>query len=172
VGPQALERQFARTPYAASFSSGGQSFVLVTLHVVYGDEQVRAKELGAIARWLSGWGERDDEWRRNLLALGDINIDQAHGSLENAFVATGLHPADGLVGLPRTIFDSPSAPHYYDQIAWFADPAKGPALTLGCLGSGQFDFVPLLQGTLTKLELSWHLSDHYPLWVEFSTRGG
>jgi hypothetical protein len=31
-----------------------------------------------------------------------------------------------------------------------------------------FDFVPLLQGGLTKTQLSWKISDHYPLWVEFS----
>ena len=30
-----------------------------------------------------------------------------------------------------------------------------------------FDFVSVLQQGMTKLELSWHLSDHYPLWVEF-----
>jgi hypothetical protein len=30
--------------------------------------------------------------------------------------------------------------------------------------------VPLLQGGLTKTALSWKLSDHYPLWVEFSGR--
>lgn len=95
-----------------------------------------------------------------------------HGDLVNAFVSTGLHPADGLVGLPRTIFDSPDEAHYYDQIAWFTDPRRGPALTLRCTGSNHFDFVPLLQDSLTKTQLSWHISDHYPLWVEFSVRDG
>jgi endonuclease/exonuclease/phosphatase family metal-dependent hydrolase len=28
--------------------------------------------------------------------------------------------------------------------------------------------VPLLQGGLTTTQLSWKISDHYPLWVEFS----
>jgi hypothetical protein len=69
---------------------------------------------------------------------------------------TGLHPADGLVGLPRTIFDSPDEAHYYDQIAWFTDPRKGPALTLRCTGAKYFDFVPLLQDAMTKTHLSWH----------------
>ncbi len=170
VGAEALDRQFARTPYAASFRSGETPFVLVTLHVLYGEERERAKELGAIARWLAKWGERDEEWRQNLLALGDFNIDRVHSELENIFVSTGLHPADGLVGLPRTIFDSPDDAHYYDQIAWFADPRKGPALTLRCTGANYFDFVPLLQEAMTKTQLSWHVSDHFPLWVEFSTR--
>jgi hypothetical protein len=30
--------------------------------------------------------------------------------------------------------------------------------------------VPLLQAGLTKTTLSWKVSDHYPLWVEFSAR--
>ena len=170
LGPKALDRQFARTPYAASFTAGAQSFVLVTLHVIYGDERARMKELHAIAHWLANWGERDDDWRKNVLALGDFNIDHAHGPLQNAFVSTGLHPADGLAGLPRTIFDEPQAGHYYDQIAWFTDPKKGPALTLSCRGAGHVDFVPVLGGKMTKTELSWHVSDHYALWVEFSVR--
>ena len=68
------------------------------MHVLYGHERERAKELGAIARWLAKWGERDEEWRENLLALGDFNIDRVHSEFENVFVSTGLHPADGFVG--------------------------------------------------------------------------
>lgn len=77
VGAEALERQFARTPFAASFRSGETPFVLVTLHVLYGEEGECAKELAAIARWLAQWGERDEEWRQNLLALGDFTTSTA-----------------------------------------------------------------------------------------------
>jgi len=30
--------------------------------------------------------------------------------------------------------------------------------------------VPLLREGQSLVELSWRISDHYPLWVEFSTR--
>ena len=53
VDAETLTRQFARTPYAASFRTGETPFVLVTLHVLYGEEVERAKELRAIARWLA-----------------------------------------------------------------------------------------------------------------------
>jgi hypothetical protein len=69
--------------------------------------------------------------------------------------------------MPRTIFDKPQARHFYDQIAWFSDANKGPMLTLACLGADGFDFVPALRGTQTLNALSWHISDHYPLFVEF-----
>src|SRR5918997_6548357 len=50
----ALRRQFARTPYAVSFRSGEKTFVLVTLHVLYGeDEQERLPDIRAIAEWLA-----------------------------------------------------------------------------------------------------------------------
>ena len=72
--------------------------------------------------------------------------------------------------MPRTIFGTDGAARFYDRIAWFVDRTKGPMLGLEWLSSASFDFVPLLQGGLTKTALSWKLSDHYPLWVEFSTR--
>src|SRR5919112_2442148 len=37
IEPDALERQFARTPYAVSFRSDTKTFILVTLHVLYGE---------------------------------------------------------------------------------------------------------------------------------------
>src|SRR5690606_16394183 len=36
VAPDALTRQFARTPYAVSFQAGADTFILVTLHVLFG----------------------------------------------------------------------------------------------------------------------------------------
>jgi hypothetical protein len=106
----------------------------------------------------------------NLVALGDFNLDRQGNPLYEAFTSTGLTPAAALNEVPRTIFDSPSKKHFYDQIAWFTDPLKGPALVLEYTSAGTFDFVGLLQGNLTKTELSWRISDHYPLWVEFSVR--
>jgi len=176
-GPQvaagALSRQFARTPYAVSFVSSGQTFILVTLHVDYGKQPgERVPELAGIARWLASWAEREYGWDHNLIALGDFNIDRENDPLYQAFTSTGLTPAPQLAGLRRTIFDKPDAPHYYDQIAWFTrGQKKRPVLNLDCTDGGSFDFVPELQGDRTLTQLSWHISDHYPLWAEFAIPG-
>jgi endonuclease/exonuclease/phosphatase family metal-dependent hydrolase len=164
-----LEKQFARTPYAVSFLSQGQTFTLVTLHVLYGDKAGdRVPELRAIAQWLASWAEQEFGWDHNLIALGDFNIDRAGDPLFQAFTSTGLVPAPSLDGLPRTIFDDPGAEHFYDQIAWFTKGQKRrPVLTLEALAGGHIDFVPELRGERTLNELSWHISDHFPLWVEF-----
>ncbi|MFJ6636964.1 endonuclease/exonuclease/phosphatase family protein [Streptomyces sp. NPDC091376] len=165
-----LDRQFARTPYAVSFFSQGQTFTLVTLHVLYGkDPADRVPELRAIAQWLADWAEQEFGWNHNLIALGDFNIDRADDPLFEAFTSTGLVPAPQLTGLPRTVFDDAGAEHFYDQIAWFTKGQKHrPVLTLETGAGGQVNFVPQLQDDKTLTELSWHVSDHFPLWVEFT----
>ncbi len=170
-----MQRQFARTPYAVSFLSQSATFTLVTLHVIWGTHAAqRLPEIREIARWLADWAGGADEFGANLLTLGDFNIDRANDPLYQAFVATGLRPPPQLAALPRTIFDDPRKPHFYDQIAWFAGtPGPSnltPPLSYGGVG-GNFDFRPALQGALSTVELSWHISDHYPLWVSFSVRG-
>lgn len=172
VGPDALQEQFARTPYAASFISGGQTFILVTLHVLFGKSaKERIPELKGVARWMASWAEQEAEWRHNLIALGDFNIDRKDDDAYKAFVSTGLHVPDELCDIPRTIFGSPDSARHYDQIAWFTS-AKEDLLTLDYGGSaGSFDFIKHALTEMTTQEVSWRLSDHYPLWVEFGIRG-
>lgn len=177
VEPDALKTQFARTPYAVSFRSGDQTFILVTLHIKYGDNSAeRVPELKAIADWLAGWANEINHWGHNLIALGDFNIDRKNDALYQAFTSTGLTIADDLHNLPRTIFSKPDQPdleHFYDQIAWFSrQNGKLPALSLNYSRGGNFDFLQagLTNRNLTKTQISWMISDHYPLWVEFTVR--
>src|ERR671916_302003 len=176
IGPDALDRQFARTPYAVSFRSEGKTFILVTLHVLYGeDPEERVPELKAIAEWLAEWARDVNGWDHNVIALGDFNIDRRGDALHDAFVSSGLDIPEDLQGVPRTIFADPGRPHldkFYDQIAWFAGRNGLPALSLRYSRGGFFDFTgaALTARGLTKTQLSWRISDHYPLWAEFSTR--
>lgn len=159
-----------------SFRSGGKTFILVTLHVLYGeDEDERVPEIRAIAEWLARWARDVNGWDHNLIALGDFNIDRRGDPLHDAFVSTGLDIPDELQDAPRTIFSDPQNPElnkFYDQIAWFAGRNGLPALSLRYAKGDYFDFTKsaLTSRGLTKVELSWRISDHYPLWVEFSTR--
>lgn len=175
ISPGALKRQFARTPYAASFRCRAQTFILVTLHVLYGDSPAeRTPELAAIATWLDQWARTMNDWEgnHNLIALGDFNIDRRGDERYEAFTSTGLYVPESLHQVPRTIFsnlDEPHAEHFYDQIAWFTEENNRPALSLPYRRGGHFDFTEAaLPGRdLSKHSLSWHISDHYPLWVEF-----
>lgn len=167
----AFQRQFARTPYAVSFLRKDQTFVLVTLHVNYGDSPAdRVGELTGIAKWLRNWAERMDDYGQNLICMGDFNIDRKDDPLWQAFTSTGLTPAPGLEAFPRTLFASleqPDLESFFDQIAWFQTVKGKPYLSMAFRQSGQINFEGAVLTHLDKTKLSWRMSDHYPLWVEF-----
>jgi endonuclease/exonuclease/phosphatase family metal-dependent hydrolase len=171
-----LHDQFVRTPYAVSFRRGGKTFVLVTLHVKYGSgEAERVPELQGIADWMADWAKRTTEWEQNFIVLGDFNIDRAGDPAYEAFFSRGLRPSKFHANLPRTIFDKDDAPdkaRFFDQIAWFHKDEKA-MLNMADKSGGNIDFRPLVyrDSGLTLAKMSFRVSDHYPLWVEFDLTG-
>lgn len=174
ISENALRNQFARTPYAVSFRAGTTTFILVALHIDYGnDSSERIPELKAIARWMADWARRSNRWHHNLLTLGDFNIDRKDDELWKAFTSTGLIVPGDLHQVPRSIFADPNNPalnKYYDQIAWFQTGRGSRRLSMDYLQGGGFDFLPHVytDTTLSKNSVSYRISDHYPLWVEFA----
>ncbi|TXF83902.1 endonuclease [Neolewinella aurantiaca] len=172
VGENTLKDQFVRSPYAVSFRSESKTFILVTLHIIYGKKSKdRIAELKGIARWLSDWATDINAYDQNLICLGDFNIDERGDLLDQTFLAEGLYvpPALQDPSVTRSIFNKDK---YYDQIAWFSGSNGKPKLSMDLLAAGNYDFVPLLWNpdTHSKLQHSWMVSDHYPLWTEFSIR--
>lgn len=174
IEERVLKKQFARTPYAASFVCGSTPFTLVTLHVTWGERpKDRVPELEEIALWLARWAKGGDPWGSNLIALGDFNIDRKDDPLYQAFTGTGLKSPDPLNHVPRTVFDDPdpNAPpnhrNFYDQIAWFTGARSIPALSFEYSNAGMFNFADRLIRADSTTQLSWRISDHFPLWVEF-----
>ncbi|TET50617.1 MAG: hypothetical protein E3J64_08010 [Anaerolineales bacterium] len=160
--------QFARTPYIVGFVAGGERFVLLTVHIKYGDvPEDRLPELRAIADYAANEirdrariGEAEEA---NLIVLGDFNIDKrGDNPLFQAFVSTELFVPLGLMGLKTTYG---SEPKYYDHIAWF----RGD-FDLDYTGrAGVIDFAGAVYQELTTRQMSYRVSDHFPLWVEFIT---
>jgi hypothetical protein len=132
--------QSARTPYAADFIRDGTDFILTIVHVLWGMAPAdRIGELTAFAKRMRGWADRPEDGNRNLLVLGDFNLDRTDDPLFDAFVSTGLWPPAELNDVPRTVFDDDKHHHHYDQIAWFSDPTKPnmPSLLDGLTYTGQ-----------------------------------
>ena len=169
-----LQQQFSRTPYAVGFRCLDKSFTLVNLHVIWGSSRLeRLRELKAIANWMGDWSNDPYAWDQNLIVLGDFNIEKEDSDLYRAFTSTGLRVSEELRRVKRSIFDNPGRDlSFFDQIAWFAENGAGKALDLDYVTAGNFDFTKAGMNSrgLDKQSLSWHLSDHLPLWVEFSVR--
>ncbi|MCH7879417.1 MAG: hypothetical protein IH914_08915 [candidate division Zixibacteria bacterium] len=151
---------------------------MVTLHVYYGlksKPEKRIPELEKLAKWLAGWAKTLKRYGKaghghNLLALGDFNIDRVGDDLYDAFTSTGLSTPSELDDVPRTIFYDPEDSRkdmHYDQIAWFEGSRGIPRLTLEYKSGGFVNFTDSVMRDLTNTSLSWRMSDHFPLWVEF-----
>ncbi|WP_096086243.1 endonuclease/exonuclease/phosphatase family protein [Agaribacterium haliotis] len=169
-----INTQFVRTPYAVSFKAGKETFILLTAHIDYGHSaHDRIPELKAIARWMADWAKKTNRYHQNLLLLGDFNIDRHGSDLWQAFTSTGLYVPNALHNVKRSIFtgdhDSPMADKFYDQIAWFKSGSNRARLNMEFISAGGFDFLPHVYSdqNLNKTSISFRLSDHYPLWVEF-----
>lgn len=169
VSKNVMQEQFVRSPYAVSFRSKHQTFILVTLHVLYGTKASdRVKELKGIAQWLSSWAKDVNAYHQNLILLGDFNIEARGDLLEQTFLSEGLYVPEGLRSkeVSRSIFNDTK---FYDQIAWFNGSNGQPKLSLEFVRGGSYDFVTtaLKNRGLSKQKLSFMISDHYPLWAEF-----
>lgn len=170
ISEGAFSRQFVRTPYAVGFKAGSKTFVLVTLHVIYGDSPAdRTPELKAIAEWLKNWAGEMYAFDQSLIVLGDFNIDRQGDERYEAFVSTGLKVPEDLYGIRRTVYEGSTK--FYDQIAWFQNEQNVSQLSIKYVKGDLFDFVPhvLNSRNLTASQLSWRISDHLPLWTEFAT---
>lgn len=169
ISINAMNEQFVRTPYAVSFKSKGQTFILVTLHIKYGKKSSeRIKELKGIAQWLADWASNINAYHQNLITLGDFNIDARGDLLDQTFLSEGLFVPDDLQNntVTRSVFNKTK---FYDQIAWFNNRNDVPNLSLSYVKGGNYDFIPfaLKNRNETVRSLSYLISDHYPLWVEF-----
>ena len=160
--------QFARTPYIVGFCAGNERFVLLTAHIKYGEvAEDRLPELQALAEYV-GHEIRDrarfqDAEESNLIILGDFNIDKrGENPLYQAFVSTGLTVPPQLLGVKTTYGTEPK---YYDHIAWF----MGDLDLNYSERAGAIDFAGAVYQELNLRQMSYRVSDHFPLWIEFIT---
>jgi endonuclease/exonuclease/phosphatase family metal-dependent hydrolase len=169
-----LRHQFARTPYLVSFASIDESiaFTLMTLHIDYGKKPAdRTPEIVTFANRLRDAAADPDEFSRNLIALGDFNIDRWNDPNGQAFVSAGLSPPQELLDQPRSIFDKSKTQHYFDQIAWFTSGDQEELALRYTKRAGRIEWTKYVLTDLSNTAKSWRISDHYPLWAQFARPG-
>jgi len=170
-----LDRQLVKPPYLMSFTSAGRPFALATVHVIWGDDDLapRAREAEALAKMLSRAasgprGAAADDFRASMITLGDFNLTGPDDEVFKALVDNGMQPDAGTLEAPRTVNDDPGEAIAYDQLAWFRPPHPG-ALTFKRLAGDTFAWNQhVLQGA--QGDTTFRISDHFPLWIEFSVR--
>ena len=161
------QEQFDRTPYIVGFRAGTERFTLLTAHIRYGALPAeRLPELIALAEYtareIRDRATAPGAEERNLIVLGDFNIDRRDDNpLFNAFISTGLNVPQQLVGVKSTYN---TEARYYDQIGWFMDESFNLKYTEK---AGSVDFSGAVFKDLSSFLMSYRVSDHFPLWVEF-----
>lgn len=161
------QQQFDRTPYIVGFQSAHESFALLTAHIRYGAQPAeRLPELQSFAQYVAGelrTRAKGKGEETNLIVLGDFNIDdRGDNPLFRAFVSSGLVVPEELLNVKSTYNTKPK---YYDQIAWFMGDLDLPATGR----AGSVDFAGAVFKEQSLSEMTYRMSDHFPLWVEFIT---
>jgi endonuclease/exonuclease/phosphatase family metal-dependent hydrolase len=165
--PGAIREQFARTPYAVAFQSHGLTFILTTVHIIWGKgAKQRTPEIAAIADWLKQWSKSIDGRGHDLFVLGDFNIDRkANDANYRALTETGLTTPLELDKIARTVSaEDGNDGQFYDQIAWFPDNLK----LRYTKRAGRIKWKGQILTDIDPFEVTFRISDHYPLWTEFA----
>jgi endonuclease/exonuclease/phosphatase family metal-dependent hydrolase len=172
-------RGFDRGPYMAAFATRGAfSFLLVNVHLFYGGDsgpelERRALEAYALAWWAQRRHKSPYAYVPDIIPLGDFNLPKLEPTdpIFKALTARGLKlPEQDDTAFSRIGGTSLGGAMRYDQVALF------PSETTELRRIGVFDFDnAVFQDVFAKKTLKqflaytrFHVSDHRPLWAEFS----
>jgi len=157
-----------RKPYMASFKSGDFDFVALSVHMQWGTTEGRKKELEQLAKWTKDYMKDEYCMDRDIILMGDFNIDSFDSDLYKAISKYGLSAPDAII---QSEFGSNLAKNKrYDQIL------HHPVVTGSVFSEygGVLDFykgsheVLLPYKELTKTKFTYQLSDHFPLWIQLN----
>lgn len=165
---------FDRNPYLVAFSAGRFEFVLVNVHLFFGedtkkDRDRRALEAYAVSRWADLRCKSKNAYVNDIIVLGDFNIPKVEpgDKIYSALRKRGLQRPQHSTQIASSIATDAE----YDQIMFM--PNKTNKEFTGKIGVFDFDgaiFKALWdKKTATQFNayLRYYLSDHRPLWAEF-----
>ena len=98
----------------ASFKAGSFDFVALSVHIQWGTVEGREKELEELAKWVKSYLK--DEYRvdRDVILMGDFNIDSFESKLYKVISKYGLRAPNAII---QSSFGSNLATNKrYDQI--------------------------------------------------------
>jgi hypothetical protein len=161
------ETSWWRAPYVASFSAGNFDFLLFTTHVRWGDDlAARRDEIQGLANWIEAKMNEPHAEDKDIIVMGDFNIDNRADALFKALTSRGLKLPKAL--LTDAFGSNLARDKRYDQIVHspqFPDTFTNAG---GVLDFYRDNHKPLLPD-LDKQAFTFQLSDHLPLWLQINT---
>jgi endonuclease/exonuclease/phosphatase family metal-dependent hydrolase len=148
-------KQFARTPYIASFQAGWRKFDICSVHIYYGSEsgaklKRRIEEIDGIADLLAERAKAENEAGKTMVLAGDFNVVGLKHKTMDALLGSGFV-------VPKKIQEPPGGQrnNYYDQIAFKTSPdailfPKGKEEEAGSFRIFQNAFTPAQLGSYSK----------------------
>jgi hypothetical protein len=156
-----------RSPYVASFKSGNYDFLAFTTHVRWGDsDAARLKEIQGLANWLGAKIAEKNAEDNDIIVMGDFNIPSRNNPMFAAITSTGLQLPKALIA--DEFGTNLARDKRYDQILHFPRFADSFTNAGGVVDFYVGDHTPLFPD-LTKLEFTFQMSDHLPLWIQINT---
>jgi len=165
---------FDRNPYVVAFRAGALEFTAVCVHLFFGsnayyDEDRRALEAYALARWADQRHKAPGAYSQNILVMGDFNLPIRD---ESSNVYRALKANRLIVPKHSTAMGSNLAgDKNYDQVAFQAGGLQDSYS--GKSGVFDFDHTPFFADAwhtgqdYFNAAVKYHISDHRPLWAEF-----
>ncbi len=158
------EFQWWRSPYMASFRTGGFDFVILTVHIQWGTTKGRTKELEKLAEWIEAKQREKHREDVDWFVTGDFNITS--DAMLQIITNKGLQIPNAL--RQRYFGTNLAKKKRYDQILHFSIYPESFMNKGGILDFFDGDFGPLFPGKKHHA-CTYELSDHLPLWVQIST---
>ena len=166
---------FDRNPYVVAFRAGTLDFTAVSVHLFFGsdayyDEDRRALEAYALARWADQRTRSSDAFSKNILVMGDLNlpIRDESSNVYRALKAQRLILPKHSTSMGSSLKDD----KHYDQVAFHAGGMQ--SVYTGKSGVFDFDREPFFRAAWNIdpsyffTAVKYHIADHRPLWAEFN----
>jgi endonuclease/exonuclease/phosphatase family metal-dependent hydrolase len=166
---------FDRNPYVVAFRVGALEFTAVSVHLFFGsntyhDEDRRALEAYALARWADQRHKAPGAYSQNILVMGDLNLPIRN---ESSSVYKALKTKRLIFPQHSTAMGSNLVgDKHYDQVAFQAGGMQDSYT--GNSGVFDFDHKPFFVDAWDagrdyfNTTVKYHVADHRPLWAEFN----
>ncbi len=164
------DKNFWRAPYTASFRSGNFDFVVLSVHVRWGDSlEARRQELEMLADWVEGRRRDRHNEDNDIIVMGDFNIPSRTDALFKAVTKHGLSIPKALTGVGHG--SNLEKNKRYDQILHYANYPENFTNAGGVLDFfiDESRIGELFPGGMSKADFTYQMSDHLPLWMQINT---